>query len=442
MRFFHIAAIRDYLRRFDRIQDIGRIDDTIIRIRFDKEHAVAFDLARGRSDIFGGANLRPLRTYRAPFDIALKKQFANAVLLGVETPGEDKVLLFEVEQQGAYRARRSRLRLEFTGRHTNAIILDTSNRIVEALRHVDESVSYRVIKPGRTLAPLPPYTGPRQTGQIDDIEAWLRQRAARRSETRLETLRRRHMNRLQKKIDRLEKALAELPDRTILEAESQRYNEYANLVLAHLHRIRPYDKTLKVENFEGTPVTIPLPPLPNPRRIGEHYFTLARRAANKAARLHIEKENLQSRLAFYRRMADNLRQATTEEQIRLLFPPDPPRRKTKEPKLQCELFEYEGWRIRVGRNERENAWLLRQARAGDLWLHLKERPSSHVIIENPNRRQIPRHIIEKAARLCVETSLTQPGAYLVDFTYRRHVKIERGAQVNYVNYDTIKVTKD
>jgi predicted ribosome quality control (RQC) complex YloA/Tae2 family protein len=141
-------------------------------------------------------------------------------------------------------------------------------------------------------------------------------------------------------------------------------------------------------------------------------------------------------------LLENLEKAESEAEVLLLFPPKQRHKRKKEPKLQCETFQLGEWRLLVGRNERENAWVLQHAKATDLWLHLKDRPSSHCIVQNPGRRQIPRDITEKAAKICVETSVTQPGDYLVDFTYRRHVKIIKGAHVNYVNYDTVKVAKE
>ncbi|NPA30166.1 MAG: DUF814 domain-containing protein [Epsilonproteobacteria bacterium] len=442
MKQFELKALADYFARFKQITKAERIDDNVIRILFDRTHAVAFDLTRGQSDIFDASHLTPARRYRAPFDTALNKRLSNAAILRVTLPGNDRILCFETEQRGAYKATRTRLRLEFTGRHTNAILLDDRGVVIEALRHIDEFTSVRPVKPGLPLRPLPPYDGPRQSGTLEDPQTWLQERARLRTVERLKRLKSRYDKELQKKITRLERELAKLPDRQSLEEEAERLNRYGTLALAHLHRIRPYDTRLEVIDFDGTPLTIPLPPLPNPKRMGEHFFKQARRAAAKARNLHIEAENLQSRIAFYRMLRQNLAAAPDEGAVRLLFPPKERAKRRKTERLGCELFELDGWRLLVGRNERENTELLKNARAQDLWLHLKDRPSAHCILQNPNRRQIPRDIIEKAARICVATSVAQPGDYPVDFTFRRNVKVRHGAQVNYVDYDTIKVRKE
>ncbi|WP_201352251.1 NFACT RNA binding domain-containing protein [Hydrogenimonas urashimensis] len=440
MKYYQLKAVADYLKRFGRIRKAERIDDNVIRLFFDRAHAIAFDLTRGGGDIFEASDLHGARSYHAPFDTMLKKRFGGAKILDVSMVGGDRILRIDAVLEGAYKALKSTLQLEFTGRHTNAIILDDKGNVLEALRHVDSDASFRVVKPGVPLKPLPPYAGPRKEGHIDDVKTWLTARAAERAQTRLERLKARHSLSLEKKIERLKKELAKLPDKAALEKRADEMKQKGAIVLAHLHEINPYDTKLETLDFQGNPVRIDLPGLPNPKRMGEHFYALSKRAANKAARLHIEEESLKSRLAFYERLRENVQKAKREEEISLLFPPRVQRKK-KEAGAQCEIFWIDNFRVMVGRNERENIWVLKHARASDLWLHLKDRPSAHCIIQSGGKKQIPREIVEKAARICVETSVMQPGNYPVDVTQRRNVKIVHGAHVNYVNYDTIMVKK-
>ena len=68
-------------------------------------------------------------------------------------------------------------------------------------------------------------------------------------------------------------------------------------------------------------------------------------------------------------------------------------------------------------------------------------PSTHVIIRT-DKKNVPESVLLFAAKLCVQFSATGAGSYLVDYTYRRHVKMREGANVNYVEYKTVKVQKD
>ena len=53
-----------------------------------------------------------------------------------------------------------------------------------------------------------------------------------------------------------------------------------------------------------------------------------------------------------------------------------------------KVFFYEGYKIMLGNNERENIYLLENSRASDFWFHLKDRPSCHVIVQN-NKKELP-----------------------------------------------------
>lgn len=63
--------------------------------------------------------------------------------------------------------------------------------------------------------------------------------------------------------------------------------------------------------------------------------------------------------------------------------------------------ELDGWEILVGRGERENDELtFGVAEPHDLWLHVGGgTPGSHVVIRNPEKTEVPRDVVEKAAAL-------------------------------------------
>ena len=103
-----------------------------------------------------------------------------------------------------------------------------------------------------------------------------------------------------------------------------------------------------------------------------------------------------------------------------------------------ETFLIEGYKVSLGKNEKGNVDVLKNARARDIWLHLKDRPSCHVII-GTDKQNFPMHIIESAARLCVDFTTTSKDRYLVDYTPRREVTIQSGANVLYNKYKTIEI---
>jgi len=153
--------------------------------------------------------------------------------------------------------------------------------------------------------------------------------------------------------------------------------------------------------------------------------------------LYIQKESLKSKIKHTELFIHTVEYAKESSKIELLFPKQP---KSKKIKIDdsIETFYVEGYKIQLGKNERGNITLLGNARARDIWLHLKDAPSTHVIITT-DKQNVPMGIIESAARLCVDFTSTSKDRYLVDYTPRREVTIQSGANVLYNKYKTIEV---
>src|SRR5574344_498065 len=112
----------------------------------------------------------------------------------------------------------------------------------------------------------------------------------------------------------------------------------------------------------------------------DELFTKAKRAKQKSINIKIEKINLEEKLEFIKRLIVNLEQAKTIDECEFLLPKkDRNQTKTKKSK-NYESFYFEGFKIMLGSNERENIYLLENSKASDFWFHLKDRPSSHVIV--------------------------------------------------------------
>jgi predicted ribosome quality control (RQC) complex YloA/Tae2 family protein len=157
--------------------------------------------------------------------------------------------------------------------------------------------------------------------------------------------------------------------------------------------------------------------------------------------LHIEKENLLSKLAFYNNILRAIDTASEPCELEMLVPKRGRSMRKKEKLRDGELYWIEGYKIFVGRNSRENIKLLRAARANDIWMHTREIPGSHVIIRT-DKQNIPESVLHHAAKLCVDFSTDQPGNYQVDYTKRKFVKIREGSSVEYDKYSTVHILKE
>ena len=64
----------------------------------------------------------------------------------------------------------------------------------------------------------------------------------------------------------------------------------------------------------------------------------------------------------------------------------------------------EGFTIRLGRSQAENAQLLVEATPLDLWIHLSDHPSGHAVITHHEDKKFPRRVIKRAAVLVKQYS--------------------------------------
>ena len=116
--------------------------------------------------------------------------------------------------------------------------------------------------------------------------------------------------------------------------------------------------------------------------------------------------------------------------------------KTKDKSTQTkdiESFFIEGFKISVGRNAKENQRLLESAKADDLWFHIKDVPSAHLII-HCGKTMPTNAVIEKSVEILVGLYAVRKGGgdFVVDYTKRRFVKPAQNAQVTYAKHKSIK----
>jgi len=151
------------------------VDDTIIKIAFDRDTPYYFDLRRGDSYIFKKDGYKKVRNYNSPFDVVLTKRFTNAKIEKMEVMEGNRILRIFVQTSSKYKSQPTILQFEFTGRNTNIIILDENGVILEAFRHIDGRNSFREVKVGVVLQELPPREFIESSEPIEDIEAYLYQ---------------------------------------------------------------------------------------------------------------------------------------------------------------------------------------------------------------------------------------------------------------------------
>jgi len=442
MKRYILKQIVSYLQKFKKIYAIERVEDSVIKIVFDKNEVIFFDMKKGSSSIYKKDDYKRSKEYIAPFDIVLKKRLNSAFVEKVEVLEGNRIIRFTTSLSSKYKKNTTLFQLEFTGRNTNAIILEEDKTVIEALRHIDKSVSFREIQTGVKLLDLPPFEFKEKEQKIKDIEKYLYEVHKEKELQRLQILKNQKLIYLAKKREKLQKIYNSLEDEKELLKKSDLLKEDATLVLSNLHNIKNHQKEILLRDFEDKERKITLPNRARtPQEGANMLFTLSKKLKQKAKYSHIERENLKSKIDFIDKKIDIVKNAKNSDEINILFPKQEKKKGSKKEKNDYESYFVEGYKIMVGKSEKGNIELLKSAKMSDIWLHLKDIPSTHVIIKTDKKR-VDEKVLHFAAKLCVDFSVSQKGGYLVDFTQRRNVKIKERAFVNYVNYDTIKIVKE
>lgn len=438
MKHSHLRQIVEYIKRFRKISAIYRVDDRVLKIVFDKDDVLYFDMSASHAKIFKCADFVRSKIYSAPFDVLLFKRFNRADIKSVALHNDDKIIRFELSVASAYKSETTYLQLEFTGKHTNIIILDENEIVLEALRHVDLYASFREVRVGQKLleAPKAPYT-PKEY-PINNMERYLYGIYEEEQLHKLEALKEQKVRALQKRLTRLEESYDALESEEVLEFMVERAKHYGNLVLLNMASIQPYKRILTLEDYDGSVVKIELEKShPSVAAMADSLFAKSKKAKQKLKNLHIERTSLKEKMEHIRHFIYTVEEAKDIAKIQLLFPKQQKGKKQKQSD-SIEIFWIEGYKVMLGKSEKGNIELLQNAKARDIWLHMKDMPSAHVIIAT-DKQNVPMEVIESAARLCVDFTMFQQGRFLVDYTPRREVKIQEGANVLYYNYKTIEV---
>ncbi|MDR2789767.1 MAG: NFACT RNA binding domain-containing protein [Campylobacteraceae bacterium] len=437
MKYYELLACCEFLQSFKHINSILRVEDNTLKINF-QNFTLYANMKRGASALFTCSRFYAARRYCAPFDTALAKRFTNAAIERMNVSLNDRVLNIKVLQKNSYKTTVSTLRLEFTGRNTNAIILDENEIVAEALRHIDESVSCRAVKIGEKLAVLPHFTIHESAVKIDDAEVFLHECYSAMQKKELESFKAVKTALLSKKIDKLQKMLDDLGSENELQKEAFLESKKAELLLMHRHVLKDYEKECELADIDGQSYKIALD-----GRVQESIdklFDKAKKLKQKAKSLHKERQNLTEKIEFAKLLLGALSEAENKEEAEILLPKRKAADKKEEAKSAFCAFFIEGCKALVGKNEKGNAEILKTAKKNDIWFHVKDIASAHVILKT-DKSGVPANALEFCAKLCVNFSTLGAGVYEVDFTPRRNVKIISGAHVTYTDFKTVCISK-
>ena len=438
----NLGVLKDFAKYLNenlplKLRHIKRVGDNVFKVEMDRE-VFYFDLSKGKSQIYTtNEQLMAHKIYQAPFDKSLQKYCFNAILKKAEVDGNNRILCLFLENGNAYKSQEVILQAEFTGKNTNLILLDSKNIVLDALRHLTKEQSFREVKIGNPLLALPQPKEIKKT-ESKPLKEALAQNYIALQETRLNQKITHSKKQILKKIEQSNKILKSLEKEEEIIKEAKTLSTYAKNILANLY-LYP--------NFFGEVLELGDLKIPVPKEArslseaAQMYFAQSKKLNQKAKNIHLQEKNLQDKINFYNNLLTMIQNVTNLQNLSILdsHSKKDSNKKQKESK-KYESFFIEGFKISIGKSENENIALLKDAKAEDIWMHIQGIPSSHLII-HCGKMKISDIIIFKAAEILVGFAKGFSGNYAIDYTKRKFVKVQEGANVVYNNQKTITLTK-
>ncbi|MGM0641530.1 MAG: Rqc2 family fibronectin-binding protein [Thermotogota bacterium] len=256
---------------------------------------------------------------------------------------------------------------------------------------------------------------------------------------------------LRKTIEKMENLKAKLLADIEKQKEIPELIKKGELLQTYLYQAKKGDEFVEVYDWENDKnVKIDLDPLKNPSTNLEKYFNKVDKLKKRV--LHSKKRlrKIQKELDYYYQLystVDISDDLNTLEEIREEMIDEGliqlnKKKRRKKPKSSFKKFEYKGFEILVGRNNKQNDELTKSASKDDIWLHTHEIPGSHALIKGAGK-EIPEDVIKRAAEIEAYNSKAKMSNNVpVDYTTPKYVWKPKGAKPGmwlYENFSTIFV---
>ncbi|MGB6179236.1 NFACT RNA binding domain-containing protein [Carnobacterium sp.] len=254
-----------------------------------------------------------------------------------------------------------------------------------------------------------------------------------------------------KKMKKLEKTMQETE-------QADDYRLRGEILTAYLHELHKGQKEATLPNFydDDQPLKINLNPRSTPSQNAQKFFSKYQKLKNAiifvTEQIQITKEEInyldsvstQLELATPRDIAEIKEELVQQGYLRKKYKKNQKKQKKLKASSPDKYVSSDGDIILVGKNNLQNDLLtMKTARKSDIWLHAKNIPGSHVIIQNNNPSE---QTISEAANIAAYFSKSQLSASVpVDVVEVKKIKKPNGAKPGFVIYEgqqTVFVTPD
>lgn len=225
------------------------------------------------------------------------------------------------------------------------------------------------------------------------------------------------------------------------------YRIYGDLLMANAYRIEKGRTSVAAQNFyqDDETVWIELDPTKDAIQNAQAYYQKYQKAKKAIHHLKRQIEKTKEEILYFETLQQQIESATLEDALEIrqeledlgYLKKKKVIRKRKQERPKFEVYQIPGATFYVGKNNIQNDYLtFKWARRDDLWMHVKDMPGSHVIVQAD---QYTEEVIRTGAMLASFFSKGKDSSSVpVDYTLVRYVKKIPGAKLGFVTYTNQK----
>ena len=240
-----------------------------------------------------------------------------------------------------------------------------------------------------------------------------------------------------------------------------KYRLYGELITANLYQLtNTHSNSIELYNYyDNSNIKIPLDVKYSPSMNAKRYFKKYSKLKNAYKIVSEQKVETEKELNYIESIVYELEDSTCLEDVQDIFEEisenvvfkeklkkkekkNKNQKKKKQQKFSPIEYEVDGYKIYVGRNNKENDWLtLSFASKTDYWFHTKDVQGSHVILKAD--KEVNDDILVKAAEIAAKHSKAKMSSNVpVDYCLVQFVKKPNGSKpgmVIFTNNKTLNV---
>lgn len=234
----------------------------------------------------------------------------------------------------------------------------------------------------------------------------------------------------------------------------ENYKNIGDILAANMHQIKYGMKKVTVFDFyNNQEITINLDPLLSPNDNLNFYYNKYNKGKRTISALNLRFCDIQNEIKYFEEIKmfiekenDFIGIEEIENELNLSDNGNKIKNKiklNKTKKRELLSFDYKGFQIFVGRNNKENEEIsFSKGQPNDIWMHIKDIPGSHVLILR-NNQELPEDVLIHAANLACEYSKAKKGDKVtVDYCERKFIKKIKNSKpgnVTYTNFHSLLI---